>query len=285
MTLQNGRPVLAGATSGGQRLEFSRSSHGVGWIVSYADMMTIILTFFIMLLSISRIPTSNFEMMVEALTGRQVGNLRQVRERIDEVIAREGLAGEVVTEVDEFGLRIEFANALLFASGEVTLTPRAQEIFEPIGHHLVTDLEPEYGITVEGYTDDVPIHTERYASNWELSTSRATHVMRRLAQAGLDPLRMSVHGFADTRDALEQDLHDPEAMAALSPVEIARVRAANRRVVIRIDRLTTGVLKKIERQQELREAGRTADGHGNSGVVPGAPMMPVSPLQHAGEQP
>ena len=230
---QNGKRKYFGE----QFLAFDPSSHKVGWVLSYADMMTIILTFMILLLSISTIAQTRFDLLVEALTGQKVGNLQQVKIKIDKVIKQEQLGGEVSTKIDEHGLKIEFSNALLFPSGEADLTERGNAVFEPIAHHLVADLEPAYGLVVEGYTDDVPISNSRYHSNWELSTSRAIHVMRRLTELGLDRRRMSVQGFADTRAATDVDLHDGEELARLSPDEIDRARAANRRVVIRIDRL------------------------------------------------
>ena len=69
----------------------------------------------------------------------------------------------------------EFSNALLFESGEAELTERASNVFEPIAMHLVDDLEPAYGLVVEGYTDDVPIANSTYQSNWELSTAPVPH--------------------------------------------------------------------------------------------------------------
>lgn len=216
-----------------------------GWIISYADMMTIILTFMILLLSISTIAQTKFDLLVESLTGQKVGNLQEVKVKIDEVVQRESLGAEVTTNIDERGLTIQFSNALLFNSGEAELTERANEVFEPITRHLVHDLEPQYGLIIEGYTDDVPISNSRYQSNWELSTSRAIHVMHKLVEEGLDRQRLSVMGFADTRAATDIDLHDAASVAAMSQEELDEARAANRRVVIRIDRLHEDVLARL----------------------------------------
>ena len=216
-----------------------------GWIISYADMMTIILTFMILLLSISTIAQTKFDLLIEALTGQKVGNLQEVKIKIDDVIKKESLGAEVMTNIDDRGLTIEFSNALLFNSGEAEITERASSVFDPIGHHLVEDLEPAYGLVIEGYTDDVPIANQNFGSNWELSSSRAIHVMERLAEEGLDRRRMSVQGFADTRAATTVDLHDTHKVATLSQEELDEARAANRRVVIRIDKLHEDVLKRL----------------------------------------
>jgi chemotaxis protein MotB len=223
------------------------------WIISYADLMTIILTFFILLLSISTIKQTRFEVLVDALTGEKVGNLQEVKQKIDEIVEREALGGQVSTSIDEDGLTVEFANALLFESGEAQLTERADEVLEPIAGHLVTDLESSYGLIIEGYTDDVPISTREFRSNWELSTSRGINVMRRLNTGGLDARRMSVQGFADTRPATEVDLNDTRQTARLGEEALKEVRAMNRRVIIRIDTLDPDVLQRIVQSPEFVE--------------------------------
>lgn len=249
------------------RFALEKSSHTGGWIVSYADMMTIILTFFILLLSISTIAQTKYELLVQAFTGEKAGNLMEVKEKIDKVIEEQRLGGEISTKMDKDGLVIEFSNALLFTSGEADLKAGAEVAFAPIERHLVDDLEPHYGLVIEGYTDDVPISTRRFASNWELSSSRAIHVMERLNQAGLDPRRISVKGYANTRPATDIDITDPAALSTLSPDELATVRAANRRVIIRVDALDLEVLQrvgiksgaKMQRMQEAIESETTED--------------------------
>jgi flagellar motor protein MotB len=184
-------------------------------------------------------------MLVESLTGRKVGNLNKVKEKIDQVVDRASLGGEVTTSIDEDGLKVQFSNALLFNSGEAKLTNKAQDVFAPISDHLVHELESQYGVTIEGYTDDVPIENGKFQSNWELSTSRAINVMERLAQEGFDRRRMSVQGFADTRSATDVDLHDDEDVQTLSDERLSEVRAKNRRVVLRINTLDREVLREI----------------------------------------
>ncbi|MFW5968520.1 MAG: OmpA/MotB family protein, partial [Persicimonas sp.] len=138
-------------------VDFESSSKSRSWMVTYADIMTIIVTFFVLLLSISTIAEDKFDLLVESLTDRAEGNLQQVKRNIDRVIEKQALGGQINTHLDEDGLKVEFANALLFESGEATLHEDSREILEPMSKHLVETLEPHYGITIEGYTDDVPI--------------------------------------------------------------------------------------------------------------------------------
>ncbi len=226
-------------------VDFEESGGQGSWIVSYADMMTIILTFFILLLSISTIAQTKYELLVQAFTGDRAGNLTEVQEQIDKIIEEQNLGGEISTQLDADGLTIEFSNALLFESGDANLKPDADTVFVPIETHLVESLDQTYGLVIEGYTDDVPISNKRFESNWDLSSSRAIHVMERLRDAGLDARRLSVKGYANTRPATEVDISDPAALALLSPEKLAEVRAANRRVIIRIDALAPEVLARI----------------------------------------
>ena len=238
------------------RFESSFEIPTSSWIVSYSDIMTIILTFFILLLSISTIAQTKYELVVQAFTGEKAGNLTEVEEEIKEVIEEQGLSGEVKTQLDMNGLKVSFSNALLFASGEATLREGAAEVLNPISKHLVETLGDQYGIIVEGYTDDVPIKNSRFASNWELSTSRAIKVRSVIADAGLDPRRVSVQGFADTRAATEVDLNLKNERDALDKIALEEARAANRRVVLRIDALPTELLKRVQTRGGWREGSQ-----------------------------
>lgn len=248
------------------RVDFEASSHDGGWIVSYADMMTIILTFFILLLSISTIAQTKYELLVQAFTGERQGNLNEVKEQIDKIIEEQELGGEISTSLDKDGLKIEFSNTLLFNSGEAELKEGAQKVFMPIEKHLVEDLKPHYGLVVEGYTDDVPISNRKFSSNWMLSSSRAIHVMQRLSKAGLDARRMSIKGYAHTRPATDVDIANPDVVAKLSPEDLHKTRSANRRVIIRIDALDAAVLKRLASSA----VGSNAD-HKTPGVELGKP--------------
>lgn len=240
------------------RFESSFEIPTSSWIVSYSDIMTIILTFFILLLSISTIAQTKYELIVQAFTGEKAGNLTEVEQEIKEVIEEQGLSGEVKTQLDMNGLKVSFSNALLFSSGEATLREGASKVLNPISEHLVKTLGDQYGVIVEGYTDDVPIKNSRFASNWELSTSRAITVRGVISTAGLDPRRISVQGFADTRAATEVDLSLERERTALNHSDLEEARAANRRVVLRIDALPPDLLKRVQERGGWIESSKEA---------------------------
>jgi chemotaxis protein MotB len=113
------------------------------------------------------------------------------------------------------GITLRIDNNLLFASGQATLTETGAEVIKG----LVPTLEQFNGeVSVEGHTDDIPISTVQFPSNWELSTARATAVVRYLIEAGMAKDRMRAIGYADTRPL--EDNETPEGRAANRRVEL-----------------------------------------------------------------
>jgi chemotaxis protein MotB len=191
------------------------------WLVSYADLLTNLLAFFVMLFAISNVTQARWEMLSQALTQKQdraIGVL-DIKQRLDAFIADQGLQDEIGTRLDSKGLEVRFRTTLLFASAEAELTPAADRVLGPVAAALAS-LALQHEITVEGHSDDIPIHTQAFASNWELSAKRSVNVVRRLIEHGVPKAWLSAEAFADTRPL------------ATGGDEAAR--ANNRRVVVRV---------------------------------------------------
>jgi chemotaxis protein MotB len=149
----------------------------------------------------------------------------QIKHELDEYARTHGIASKVQTAIEPQGLVIRvLTDDLLFASGQATLSSRSTSLLSEIARLL--NLAAEHPVDVEGNTDDVPIHSSLYPSNWELSTARASTVVRFLATHGVDASRLSATGYAD---------ENPVASDAT-----AAGRAANRRVEIVLRRADTG---------------------------------------------
>jgi chemotaxis protein MotB len=131
----------------------------------------------------------------------------------------------VQTSIEPRGLVIRvLTDDLLFASGQATLSNGAASLMDKISQLL--QLAGEHPIDVEGNTDNVPIHSSQYPSNWELSTARASTVVRYLVGQGIAASRLTAMGYADEH---------PIASDAT-----AAGRARNRRVEIVLQRVDTG---------------------------------------------
>jgi chemotaxis protein MotB len=133
-----------------------------------------------------------------------------------------GFANQVQAVVNRRGLVVQvLTDNLLFQSGQATLQPEGLPLLNEVAQLL--NVDQSHPITVEGYTDNVPIHSVQFPSNWELSTARATTVVQYLISRGVNDNRLGAAGYAD--------LH------AVASNATAAGRALNRRVDIVIERL------------------------------------------------
>jgi chemotaxis protein MotB len=198
------------------------------WLISYADMITLLLTFFVALLSTAKVDRSRFEQMSAALNKKATASqLAQLEKKVDSWAEEAGMKGKVAAELGADGLRVQFTDALLFESGKAVLTAEGGAVVDRfLG--MLAKVDTTYGITIEGHTDDVPIATGTFKSNWELSSQRAIEVLRRFLDRGVAKERLSVQGFADTRPVkvpARLEVVDPKA-------QVDYLRSLNRRVVI-----------------------------------------------------
>ena len=107
-----------------------------------------------------------------------------------------GLGEDIEVIVNEGSISFRISSEILFGSGQAELEDAGLEVIDRLIPALASN---RHRILVEGHTDDRPIRTERFPSNWELSASRASSVVRYLQLSGIDAARMSATGFADTR--------------------------------------------------------------------------------------
>ena len=193
------------------------------WLISYADMLTLLVGFFVLIIASVPMKRAQFERIAAALTGTRQAPLEDLRDKVDALIARTPeLKEKVRTRDDAEGLGIEFRDALFFDSGSASLREQAQPAIGEIAR-LLREL-PGRPVTVEGHTDDVPINTASFHSNWELSSQRAINVLQALQASGVARERMSARAYADTRPLSLADEQDVEQR-----------RASNRRVLIRVE--------------------------------------------------
>jgi len=127
----------------------------------------------------------------------------------DQMVEEAGLRRKVDIAVSQEGTRISLEGEVLFASGRSKLTPQGRGILDGIEKIIRAAEAP---IRIEGHTDNVPIHTELYPSNWELSTGRAVNVLRYFVEEkGISAENISAAGFADTRPRVPNDTPENRA--------------------------------------------------------------------------
>ena len=133
-------------------------------------------------------------------------SLEEVQHRMENLLEVELAEGQVRMSIDERGLTISLAEAGFFSPGSAVLQSQALSVVDGIAAKL---METPYNVRVEGHTDDIPIKTAQFPSNWELSTSRATHVLKHLIQSGrIPPSRLSAVGYGEYRPVASNRTRD-----------------------------------------------------------------------------
>jgi chemotaxis protein MotB len=233
------------------------------WLLTYADMITLLMTLFMVMFAISSVNTSKFDALskslAEALSGkvvtggpsiqqtgaqqktdtaspelpipsiqpvvkvdtstsqssssssssggtstsmsaakREQEDFQQLKRKIDEYARQHGLQNKLQTAIVRRGLVIRLlTDKVLFASGDAQLEPASTGLLTTLARLLV--LEVRHPIDVEGHTDSRPIASAQFATNWELSTSRAAQVVRFFIRQGVAPRRLQASGLAAQR--------------------------------------------------------------------------------------
>lgn len=192
---------------------------GGDWMTTYGDMMTLLLAFFVLLYSFSTLDANKFKMMIEGLQGKlgvlkggktissapmidaglnsqrsgtqQLSNLNT---KVEQYIQDQGLEDDVETKITDKGLTVRFTGKVLFGLGEAEIKEDAKDILNNMAEFIKT---VPNDVMVEGHTDDLPISNSQFPSNWELSTARATNVIRYFIENdNLDPTRLSAAGYS-----------------------------------------------------------------------------------------
>ena len=205
---------------------------GEGWIVTYADAITLLLAFFVMILSVSDINQGKVEILKEGLAGAMSGKkpvtpFTDIKKELDAIVSQHAMQDNVSVDIDQKGVRVEFSNFSLYDSGRAAIKAQALPMLDEVSKVILTTSHETHLIEIEGHTDDQPIHTDRFPSNWELSASRASNVVKYLINKGVDKTRLKAAGYADSRP--KQALQPGETMNE-------DIRASNRRGVIYVRR-------------------------------------------------
>lgn len=195
------------------------------WMMSYSDLMTLLFAFFVLLFALSEFDPVRMQIVTQSLQksigGAQVEpriTLSQIQNDLEQIVSTEGLENTVSVNRDKHGVSLSLRGSSFFRSGSAKLLPRAEGFLAVITKQIG---KVPYQIAVEGHTDDLPISSDIYPSNWELSSARAAMVVRFFIDGGLPASRFRAVGYADTHPA------DPNVNN-----KTADARARNRRVVI-----------------------------------------------------
>lgn len=224
------------------------------WMVTFADMMSLLLTFFILLLSFASMDVERFKALADSMresftfnglpipgksrpasnapgkpeapriTAAQISDpstaqistqdqvnrqrLQEVKQQIDAYITSADLELFIQTELTGNGLLIVNSDPLSFPPGGASLEENSVKYLEAL---LPALARYDYDVIIEGHTDNMPIQTAEFPSNWELSTARASRFARYLIDRGIAPDRLSVTGYAEFNPVVPNDTEENRA--------------------------------------------------------------------------
>jgi chemotaxis protein MotB len=190
----------------------SNPLHDATWLYSYADLMTQLLIFSILMLAVLGLRDMNPELLKQTEQARaDAKKAEELAKAVDELqtyVKKQGLGDAMVIDKSADRMVIRMKSAILFREGAAVLAPSAQQIIDGLVPALSRTANK---LRIEGHTDDVPIATEQFPSNWELSTARAISVADRLEGGGIDRARLSVAGYAEFHPLVANDNADQRA--------------------------------------------------------------------------
>jgi len=204
---------------------------GEAWLISYADLMTLLFGLFVVLFSFSKPDAEKFEVLrkeaSKSLKGDYKNTFDAVNVKLTQVMRELKLDRQVTIKENIEGLAITSEGTLFFESGSSLLKEEADALMRQIALVLKQQSE-NVKIVVEGHTDDSPIATKLFPSNWELSSARAGTVVRLLENTGISKNYLRPIGLADIEPLV------PNRDSSGTP--ITENQAKNRRIVIRVQK-------------------------------------------------
>lgn len=219
--------------SGNRKKRQESEEQGSSWMDTYGDLVTLLLTFFVLLFSFSTIDAQKWKEIVASFTGSSVevvspldsstngdisfnegadsssddsdeGATAEVKKEFDELysnikehIEEQGLEAQVVVEKDGDEILIRLSDNVLFDSGSAVLLDNAKVIMGSISKIMLKSKNSIGMVRIEGHTDNRPISTSQFADNWELSTARSYTVLKYLLKIGLDSEVLSMAGYGE----------------------------------------------------------------------------------------
>ena len=235
------------------KFQLEDDDENTGWIVTFSDLMTLLLVFFVLMYSISTLNEAKFKKAMasiqvslgekappirllnlvkgdpEKIKAVSLENLSGLRsreidmlQRIKTFIEDRGLGKNIEVFLDSGKVTIRITGTVLFKSGVAMLNTKGGPVMDEISE-IIHEFE-DFRINIKGYTDNVVIATRQFPSNWELSAVRATTVLRHLIEKGINAERLTATGYAD--------------LLPLAPNDTEENRQKNRRVEFVLEKKT-----------------------------------------------
>jgi chemotaxis protein MotB len=245
------------------------------WLVSYADMMTLLCGFFIMLFSMAKLDEPQYERVREALSKQFGGEFQSPAQEaarfMTQFIEQAGLQQDTEIRAEAVGLSIIFRSRVFFDSLSAEVRPEGLDILNKLIGAIRKREEMEgkkFRVVIEGHTDGRPVIGGAFPSNWELSGARAARVVRAFLSQGFAASDLVAIGYGDTRPELQHrnvdGSYNEEALGK------------NRRVVIRILKQDATMIPMPDAPSEPRDLTRIPAQEANEVKAEGQQLRTVT---------
>ncbi|CAN5679958.1 flagellar motor protein MotB [soil metagenome] len=246
---------------------------GEAWLISYADLMTLLVGFFVILLSFSSVDEEKLEGLKRAIT-QEFGGSYQVpfgdmADRLRDKLKNMGLGDQFLVKSNDRGVEISFYGTLFFNTGSADMKDEGAELMDRL-IPVVRAEAADFTVIVEGHTDDVPISNgKHFRNNWELSSLRACRVLEAFEEGGFDKANLTALGYGDARPVVPN--RDAEGNA------IPQNQSQNRRVVIKLIKQAVATLGPSTPEAKINSPVGTPPPIEAS---PATPPEPPAPSKH-----
>ena len=206
---------------------------GDEWLVTYSDVITLLMAFFVMMFSVSKVDPAQYE-QIRSVIKQEVGKqpitepFSTVYDQMEEVL--EDISDKDKAKVQRIpnGVLLEFTSSVMFEPGSAKLKPEMKPLLKSFVSKIQALELKSYDVVIEGHTDPSPTGRKRYKSNWELSAMRAAATLHELVANGIDRANCQIRAFADTKPR--------KPNKDLAGEIIPENQVYNRRVVIMVQR-------------------------------------------------
>ncbi|WZL74850.1 OmpA family protein [Clostridiaceae bacterium 35-E11] len=213
------------------------------WMTTFSDLMTLLLCFFVLLFAFSTIDVKKFTAVMQSFQGslgileggktietipyidqalnedkttkqlEELEDFKKLKEDVEAYLSANGMEQQILVDLEARGLLLRFKDNVLFDSGHAELKKEAKETLEFLSNLLQQKEFLDKYIRVEGHTDSDPIiRSKKYPTNWELSVTRASNVVRFLIeQTGMQPERLSASGYGQYHPVAPNDIDENKA--------------------------------------------------------------------------
>ena len=221
-----------------------------GWMVTFTDAITLLLAFFVMMLTFTEFDIPAFEEAAKAITNEvgykdELTTTEELKIEVEDVVFEMEADQVVKVGKDKRGIVIELASRSFFKPGSAELRKTAAPVLENITLMLAAKKYACFNIQVKGHTDDEPIRTLKFPTNWELSSARASRIVRYFVDRRLDEFRFQAIGLAATKPKVPN--RDQEGRP------IRQNQATNRRISLHVKRMSLEEQKRCNEQTDFKD--------------------------------